>query len=517
MANRANVTKVFTDIFSNGRGEAGLEVGSDPGLPLDQHIRIPRCMVKAWAGKLDDAEIGRYMADDTTAPPEDGDKALTATQHLALHGWVTSTAVTVHEGDVNIIHNNEFYTMAELVIDPPTYDDCVAFYTVNQDHVRAAEFTPETVKWIHACRFWAVVSGFVVSSKSDEYVIVDDPAANTAPADADEVVGYIANFRENAWTASAARAASWRKTNHCTGGDIVQGFPRRWLQKMGFFPTPPDRTAAAAAQREVTSAFYIATHASSVHAVLALMAPGDTNHWAVINPAQGLIHTWDIKDSARIRMTPNTQVAGSAMVTDAIVCLKMLVREGLAPLLTNVDQAAVLYNAYQEIEAHGVRTAVYAGWFLDGHPAAVSKLLFDQKAPGHAALLGELAIVATVYYRGTTIAGSASLANAATQLGEDSARTTWAALARQKQSLSAQQVVKAYARIRGATAQETVIEILSNDQTVVDAAVVKYNDLSARLSTQLGLGSAVLIDSATIMANAGAADRLAAQMLGVPI
>lgn len=94
-----------------------------------------------------------------------------------------------------------------------------------------------------------------------------------------------------------------------------------------------DKTQARTEHQRETTAFYVATHAVSVHAALALMLPDNTHHWAVIDPCFGLCTHWDIIESTRMRMSPATQVAGTAMVVDAVVCLKMLVQEGIAPLL----------------------------------------------------------------------------------------------------------------------------------------------------------------------------------------
>lgn len=51
------------------------------------------------------------------------------------------------------------------------------------------------------------------------------------PADCHDFVVAAIDYNVNTWTACAASATSWRKSNHATGGDIAQGFPRRWLQK----------------------------------------------------------------------------------------------------------------------------------------------------------------------------------------------------------------------------------------------------------------------------------------------
>jgi hypothetical protein len=244
------------------------------------------------------------------------------------------------------------------------------------------------------------------------------------------------------------------------------------------------------------------------------MAGSDKNHWAVINPTHGFIPEWDVNESARIRMVPNTQVAGVAMVTDAVVTIKMLIKEGLAPLLTNIGQIQALAGAYKEVEENGIRLGVYANWFLDGHPTGVTRHSFNQKDAAYASLVGELGIVATKYYEGTTISKSASLANAAQQLGEDSARTVWTALGRQKSSLSAQQITRIYARVKGASTSGTILGLLSAEDTEITTAVDGYNSANVAAAKVMDVATAATVDIETIKANAASADAFARVIMG---
>jgi len=385
MANNFGAT--LQAIFGNGRGEAGLEVGADPGLPLDHHVRIPRSMIKPWCVRLmrpdkdDGKEVqeaykkglaatfkaqpkktdkGKEKATDEDAVVvEDWDEANGPEYYQGKKGWVTAGEIVIHNGWL-WIPKETFGTEIDLLaydfhISPMTEDDIANFVVVNTTHINDAEFDEQTKLWIHAIRFWATGSGFVRTSTSKEYIITDNPT--NVPESARVAVGFIAEYSANAWTACAARAASWRKTNHATGGAVAAGFPRRWLQKMGYIVPHQDRTENARIQRNATSAFYVATHAASVHAVLSLMAEDDSNHWAKINPSSGFIPDWEVHESAKIRMRPNTQVAGAAMVTDSVVVLKMLVREGLVPLLVNLDQVDALVNAHSVVVENGVRVA----------------------------------------------------------------------------------------------------------------------------------------------------------------
>lgn len=102
-------------------------------------------------------------------------------------------------------------------------------------------------------------------------------------------------------------------------------------------------------EKQKTSAFYIATHALSVHIISALMALSDTNHWAIFDPSSGCILDWEVGLSTSVRMTPKDQIAGAAFVIDSIVVLCMLVSEELKSLLSNIRQLDSLVRAFYDI------------------------------------------------------------------------------------------------------------------------------------------------------------------------
>jgi len=488
----AALNKQLALVFQNGRGEAGLEVGTDPGLPTGEHIQIPKCLIKRWVA----------TREETPGSPQ------------ATDPEVSSGEVFVHNGE--LLEANADGTAGKRLynfkIASPSYSDVRKFVAANQTHIRDSEFSESQHKWIHATRFWSVVAGFVATSKSTEYVEVEDPADDAIPDSVDDIAQFIVAYAGNAWTAAAARATSWRKSNHATGGDIATGFPRRWLQKEQLWPTDRDRNRQLAAARQVTSAYYVATHASSVHAVLALMAPKTAEHWAKINPKYGIILGWDVKESALIRMAPNTQVAGVAMVTDAVVCLKMLVREGLAPLLESFSQHAALAAAHELVESSGMRAASYARWFLDGHPRGISPVSFNQKDSTYAELVGELGAVATTYYKGSTIGESPALENAAKQMAPETARQTWSSLSKAKKSMAPTEMFRVYGRIKGASTSMTATSMLSTDEAERTSAVDQYNHHLATIATAFKVASYPEVKKESIEANAEAADAQARAM-----
>lgn len=503
-------------IFGNGHGEAGLEVGADPGLEVNEYIQIPRCMVKKWVAKVTNfdewVKHTGYTGTANSARPWSPNA--TPQAYASEPGWVSSGNLVLWKGTLFLAASGGDIVVSEFHIEPHTATDIANFITVNQGHIRETDIPEAMQRWVHATRFWAVASGFVLGSKTKEFRIVPNPDAIAQGAM--DLVPFVVDFRADAWTASAARATSWRKSNHATGGEMASGFPRRWLQKQLVWRTGRNDQAINAANRAATSAFYVATHASGVHNVLSLMAPDDEGHWAEIDPSCGLIHVWEVNQSVKIRMSPKTQVAGTAMVVDSVVTLRMLIKEGLSPLLSNISQVDALAQAYNEVEKHGVRVASYAGWFLDGHPMGeeINKITFNQKDEAFAALIGELAIVATRYYSGTTIAGSASLQNAAQQMGDDVARTAWSARGNQKGSLSAADQAKGFARIKGSTATATVTGLLEKDAAKVRQAVLEYNALVDRHAASLSVSSAGHIDAESILANAALADKAALDASG---
>jgi len=506
-----NLNAKLTAIFSNGRGEAGLEVGSDPGLSPNDYVRIPNRMVKKWAARLvDPKDAGDAGINDFTKHAKwSGDCG----RMEGKDGWVTKGKICVWKGNLYIQDHDytgptesedemyDYSLIDEFHVESFTYEDILAFVTVNVGHIRDDEFTDAQKVWIHACRFWAVTAGFVATEQSKEYILVDNPSS--IDPFAEENLATIGDYSANGWTAAAARATSWRKSNHATGGDIVQGFPRRWLQKMVYMPdlAGASRGDYTTAMRRITSAFYVATHAASPHAVLSLMASSDEAHWSIILPEYGLIQSWDVSESARIRMTPKTQVAGAAMVTDGVVVLRMLVKEALAPMLNNQDQIPALMASYKQVEAHGIRVATYAKWFLRDHPGLVKAVDFNQKDESHAALIGELGLVATKYYEGTTIGKSGALDNAAKQYGEETERQIWSSLARQKSGASAATIAQAYGRIKGASGQASLSGLVSSDEVEVRSSVAAYNLANKRIAAIAEAGTVIEIREDVVVSN----------------
>ncbi|CAF1001453.1 unnamed protein product, partial [Didymodactylos carnosus] len=143
-----------------------------------------------------------------------------------------------------------------------------------------------------------------LTSKSKEYIIVDDPIAFHPSSDA--FFEFAKRYHSNAWTAAAAKTTSWRRSNHATGAEIATEFPKRWLMKEGYWDSDQGKATRIQKQKNATSAFYIATHAVSVHSVLALMVPATKVHWAYIDPSFGCITSWDVRASTTVRMVPNS-------------------------------------------------------------------------------------------------------------------------------------------------------------------------------------------------------------------
>jgi len=477
----AAIDRKLAEIFKNGNPEVGLEAGTDQGLSPDDYIRIPRRMLKKWAVKT--VVDGAYdrTAEDTISTLD------------GKPGWVIAGTGSTREWV--IVNGGKYYLEAangatgtgaeftDIFHEPHTADDLRAFIVANTGHISADRLRVEQYWWVHAVRFWSVVSGLVLGSKQTEYTIVPDPTEGLDAAN--EMAQRVASYQAEALTASAARSASWRKSNHATGGDIATGFPLKWMSKNGHWPMAVDRDTSA--QRQATTAFYVATHATCVHNTLAMMAPNDPGHWAKIDPRGGLIMNWEIRDSVKLRMSSMTQVAGTSAVVDSMVCLRALVGEGIAPFLMAAGQFERLQQKEAVVAAGGVRVASYANWFLDGHPDRTVRIAFNQQDAACSDLVGELAIAATVYYAGTTIARSPALANAATNLGSEAARTRWTMLARQKRMASNEVLLAAYATASGNTAASVLRDLNATNEPDRKAAADEYNRILARAATAAGV------------------------------
>jgi hypothetical protein len=428
----------------------------------------------------------------------------TFAQVAGLNGWHATEDKRV------IIHNGLTYMQADgstertqftdFFIQPHTFDDVRKFIAVNTGHVGEQEILAENIWWVHAVRFWSVVTGLVTGSKQSEWVEVPNPTDDLEQYTDD--ANRIIEFQDNALTASAARVASWRKTNHATGGPRATGFPRRWLGKNGFWINLPDKSQTATGQLKATTAFYIATHATCVHNALSLMAGSDHNHWASIDPKYGFLMRWDVRESTSIRMLPAEQVSGVAMVTDSMVVLKMLTQEGIYPMLENRSQARALVNAFNTVIANGIRVASYASWFLDGHPGQVTKVPFNQKDPQYASLIGELGAVATTYYGKSTIGQSPALDNAKQQLASETSKGRWSALSRAKASATNEMVIRAYANVTGSAVGDMFRGLASSELDIVTPAVASYNEMLTDASTMLNIAEPVQLVAEDIIKNA---------------
>jgi hypothetical protein len=482
-----SVSSKLSLFFRNGVPQVGLEVGTDIGLSPDEYIRIPKSFAKAWAYCKEGD--GTYEAVDTD----------TTADLRGKPGWVvvaaddTKTRFVVcgskDGGDwyVTTEGSSTRVPVSDVHVDAHTEDDLRRFILANEGHVREHSLRADDVKWVHAIRFWSVVTGLVVGSKNKEYVLVDDPVGKLE--DADELASFIVDYHGTALTAVAARAASWRRSNHATGGSPASGFPRRWLESQGLWPAGNEKVDKDVAAKMVsaTDAFYVATHAAAVHNVLALMAPSDEGHWASIDPRYGLLADWEIMPSTLVRIAPKTQVAGTAMVVDAMVVFKMLLQSSLAPLLENFSEWRSLLSQYKIVEENGVRVASYAQWFLDGHPENISRVNFDQKSSACANLIGELAVVAGTYYGQSTIGQSMALRNAARQLASETSKDLWSALAKERKAASQAAVIKAYKRIMGASSAASIANLSSNDEGKVGVAVDEFNKSLGVVAAAVGI------------------------------
>jgi len=480
------INSALTKFYSNGVPQVGLEVGTDAGLSPDEYIRIPRSMVKRWVYRTPGAAV--YDRKDT-------DKV---DNLIGKPGWTLPDAAKFRLVRVD----DQWYVrditttdalgkqIDDFYVDSADYDDLRRFIVANIGHIRDDKIDVKHAWWVHSVRFWGTISGLVAGSKNKEYTVVDNPTGDLDQAN--EFADQIIDFCEPSLTAASARGVSWRKSSHATGGNICGGFPKRWLQQHNWWPSGnPTKEATVKQQMEVmTTTFYVATHAIAVHNVLAVMAGEDEGHWAEIDPRFGCTYKWDIMVSTKIRMAPKTQIAGAAMVVDAAVVLRMLVKARIVPLLENVDQHAALAALLKTVETYGVRAAVYAQWFLDGHPKGLTKVEFNQKDPACADLIGELGAVAVHFFKDTTIGQSPALQNAAKQLASNTSVTQWTALGKKKTAAAPEMIQSVYNKIVGASGPADIVALDSNDVDSVRTAVVSANETVRRIAEAFGISNA---------------------------
>ncbi|CAF1428677.1 unnamed protein product [Didymodactylos carnosus] len=361
MYNAERTNKKLSELFSNGKDEAGLEVEIDPELPISEYINIPKSMIRSWCARISTSEWNATF-DKNQVPVagyrtfKGGDDPIT---NKNSPGWIIEGIIQLLSCQTKLFSTAGWLTIEEMHMSSPSVDDMRIFYTVNIGHI--------------------LIAGLVTTSKSRKWILVDIP--NTLHVDSDEFAEYAIDYHSNAWSACAARATSWRKSNHATGGDIVADFPHRWQNKEGYLSDYPDKISRARKDRRMTSVFYVATHAASVHAIVALMTLSDEAHWTVINPPFGIMLKWDLDASA-------------------------VSHESIAPMVIHLPRLASLKSAYDQVVNDGIRCATYTKWFLDSHPAGITTVQLAQLEASFAELTGELAVIASRYYPDSTIAQS---------------------------------------------------------------------------------------------------------------
>jgi hypothetical protein len=477
-------------LYSNGKGEAGLESGSDIGLPSTNYIRIPKGLKKPWAGRIKESlwvkfkepllDVKKY--EDTSKPSD----------FVGMPGWITDGKIRIHKGkhEGQVIENGKkaWVQIDEFHIEPHTAKDMKMFYTANIGHINDEEIPEEHHFWMHAVRMWGVFGGLVTSSKNGEFLFVDDPLAFDSRAD--EFASFAIKYAPNAWTAAAARTTSWKKTNHCTGGTPAMGLPRRWMNKEGYWPSSLDRATKRNQEILATSAFYTAAHGISVHAVLAQFTPDDDQHWCILVPDYGMIWEWSIGESIKIRMIPREQVAGVSMVSDSMVVLKIMVSEGIAPVLANINQANALKEAFDVIKENGMACGIYKKWYFDGYPGQVPEVNFSQRDPSFFDLISELAIIATKFYANSTIAQSPTLQNVAVQSTFEHLKSIWANAAIIRQDISSSDLTSIIGLIRGTSQSPFISNILSEDVEKSNSGRATYNQYMDNLGRLVGISHA---------------------------
>jgi hypothetical protein len=220
---------------------------------------------------------------------------------------------------------------------------------------------------------------------------------------------------------------------------------------------------------------------------LSQFAPDDEHHYCHLYPAYGMIWKWDIGESIKIRMNPRDQVSGVSMVTDSMVVLKMLVSEGLAPILENIGQAQSLKNAHEIVKSKGMACAMYKKWYFDEYPDIDPSLDFNQRDPSFFDLISELSIIAVKYYSSSTIAQSPTLQNVASQSNFESLKSAWAMASILRQDIVNSDLSKVVNVIRGATSVPVITSILSDDVDISNEGRKVYNLKLSFLSTLVGI------------------------------
>lgn len=125
-----NITKIndqLTYLYSNGKGEAGLEISADSGLGKNEYIRIPKSMKKNWAAKID---VDLWNLDRTNKQliqVKEFKVDSNVKDFVGKAGWVTSGLIRFYEGKKQCQYKEgdslKWIDILEFHIDPHNIDD----------------------------------------------------------------------------------------------------------------------------------------------------------------------------------------------------------------------------------------------------------------------------------------------------------------------------------------------------------------------------------------------------------
>jgi hypothetical protein len=119
------VNEQLAYLYSNGKGELGLEVGVDAGLDQNNYIMIPASMKKSWAAKVNVEEYNKVYKPLTKVTKWSEDSNVS--DFVGVNGWVTTGSMRIVNGKKEVIYTTpegpKWLEITEFHMEPMTYHD----------------------------------------------------------------------------------------------------------------------------------------------------------------------------------------------------------------------------------------------------------------------------------------------------------------------------------------------------------------------------------------------------------
>jgi len=341
----------------NGRFSVGIAGATEPGLPVNRHIRIPTSMIKNFTytdhnNVVQTVTAANIIADFfQVADPDIGGRRPKRGNAVYTNRRVPGRALDADRTDAEIsdARLNPVYTYRGNVITNPsqpdfTQRDIEAFYDLNAPLYNdagqgwAAEYLPV---WLCA-RLATVVSNLLSPQGDAEIVLSEVPLGYAPSAAATTFALTAASYYDAGKLIIAGGITNWYLLNHTTGQGQLATAARKVTQILGYpFPSGGG-TANITARKRAVEWYYDAAHSADkrngIHAVIEYSG----NICAAQIPGLAIGILMEPDDFVRIRAYNRPIPAGHHKQSDTDIAAKMCAKAGLLAFAPGFEEYANL-------------------------------------------------------------------------------------------------------------------------------------------------------------------------------